>query len=76
MLPTNRSSRTWLRRIGLEPTRTGPEPRTAPATMIIHRVPLAEPLPKGELLVFGQGAPAPDRGRTEAWPHGEVTGAP
>jgi hypothetical protein len=66
----SRSSRNYLQRLGLEPTIRRPLPTTAPDALIIHRQPVRPPLPHPTLLLPAQGAPPPDRGRTEAWPHG------
>jgi hypothetical protein len=75
MLTPNRSSRTFLQRTGIEPTVAGPLPTTVPANLIVHRIPLVPPQPRPALLLPTEGAPPPDRGRTDSWPFGSNSDA-
>jgi hypothetical protein len=70
ILPPSRSSRTFLQRIGAEPTVRGPLATIVPDALIVHRIPLAPPKPWPRLLLKAEGGPPPDRGRTDVWPHG------
>lgn len=72
---TGCGARPFLERLGVLPAYRHPEPILVPGDLRIHRYPLRPPLPLATLQRPLLGQPAPDRGKSLAWPHPDLAGA-